>query len=218
MSAATGNGQTLLFVYGTLKAGLRNHDAHLGHLGPAARLPGEFRSVQRWPLYIIGRWRLPWLLPQTDRGEQVDGQLYRVDAVTLARIDQLELVDEAGWYTRGSLLVQSLLTPTAAALQAVTYFGCPQRFARESVHAGPLASYEAGHDRACLDPGGSLLDQPGSPDSSTTCSCRSALSHSPAGNGRQSRKPCTSSQPLAARKRSCSGSSTPSPVARKRSD
>lgn len=165
MPTSTSEDDSLLFVYGTLKAGLRNHDAHLGHLGAGARLAGDYRSVQRWPLYIIGRWRLPWLLPQVGQGEHVSGELYRVDPVTLARIDQLELVDEAGWYSRGSLLVQSLLTPAAPPLQALTYFGCPQRCAREAIHAGPLASYEPGHDRGCLDPGGSLLDRPAIPRS-----------------------------------------------------
>lgn len=158
MPTLTNEGASLLFVYGTLKAGLRNHDAHLGHVAAGARLAGDYSSVQRWPLYIIGRWRLPWLLPQAGQGEHVRGELYRVDPATLARIDQLELVDEAGWYTRGSLWVQSLLTPAAPPLQALTYFGCPQRCAREHIHAGPLTSYEPGHDLSCLDDGGPRPD------------------------------------------------------------
>lgn len=73
---------TLLFVYGTLKRGLRNHHFLAGQefLGPARTLPG-------YRLYHCG----PYPGVVADRGgPAVEGELWRVDDITLRRLDEFE--------------------------------------------------------------------------------------------------------------------------------
>lgn len=73
--------RTLLFVYGTLRAGERNHR----HLRGAA-LVGPARTPPKFRLVDLGRY--PALL---EGGEtSVVGEHYRVDDETLAALDELE--------------------------------------------------------------------------------------------------------------------------------
>lgn len=124
----------MIFVYGTLKAGFRN-----AAVNQAQRLPGRYRSIERYPLYVLGPSYLPWLSEEAGKGEQVVGELYAADAVALARMDLLEELDKPDWYRRGEIE----LAPEAggARLRALVYFGSPVRAARETVHAGPLREY-----------------------------------------------------------------------------
>ena len=76
---------TLLFVYGTLKRGMRNHAllADQEYLGPA-------RTARRYRLYDCGPY--PGLVNGPDGGAAVEGELWRVDEPTLLRLDALEEV------------------------------------------------------------------------------------------------------------------------------
>ena len=139
-------GESLLFVYGTLKHGFRN--AAINH---GRRLPGDFVTCERWPLYIIGPWRLPWLVDRVGLGERVSGQLFAVDAPTLAGMDELELVHLPGWYRRSGLRVRG--GSGGPAWSAQVYFGCAQRCQSDTVHAGPLGEYTLEHDAHCSDDG-----------------------------------------------------------------
>jgi gamma-glutamylaminecyclotransferase len=73
---------TTLFVYGTLKRGLANHHFLAGQtfLGEAVTLP-RYRLVDFGPN--------PGLL-EAGPGTAVHGELWRVDAPTLARLDAFE--------------------------------------------------------------------------------------------------------------------------------
>lgn len=131
-----------VFVYGTLKEGFANHPVNTGR-----RLSGRFCTLQKYPLFIIGRAYLPWLVHQPGAGQQVLGQVYEVSAQGLCDMDALEQVDEAGWYTRARIAVHAAGDSTRAPLQAFVYFGAAQRLQQEPVHEGPLAEFTLAHNR-----------------------------------------------------------------------
>ncbi|WP_298830685.1 gamma-glutamylcyclotransferase family protein [uncultured Piscinibacter sp.] len=133
----------LVFVYGTLKEGHRN-----AHVNAGVRVPGEFVTVERYPLYVIGAHPLPWLVDRPGQGEPVLGQLYDVDAQALQRLDALERIDEPDWYSRGKILVRPRTQPQAPPVWAMVYFGSAQRLAGEVRHAGPLAEFTLQHAAA----------------------------------------------------------------------
>ena len=136
---------TLLFVYGTLKAGFVNHHANGGE-----RLPGEYITRQRYPLVLIGRRFLPWMMLAPGEGEHVIGQLFRVQDEQLARMDELERVHEPGWYRRVTLEVRSLDQEGAddaepPSLMAQAYLGERARAQAEGIRLGPLPEYTLDH-------------------------------------------------------------------------
>lgn len=130
-----------VFVYGTLKAGFPNF-----HVNEGSRVPGEFVTVERWPLYIATADHIPWLVARAGEGEHVAGQLYEVDDRGLARMDRLERVDEpCDWYTRRPIAVRDRADPLAPPVTAFVYFGSEARLRAGPVHDGPLAEYLPQH-------------------------------------------------------------------------
>ncbi|XVJ71631.1 MAG: gamma-glutamylcyclotransferase [Rhizobacter sp.] len=129
-----------IFVYGTLKTGFPNF-----HINTGIRVPGRFVTVQRYPLYLIGPTRVPWLVSRPGEGEFVVGEVFEVDATTLAQMDVLEQIDEPLWYAREPLLVRALDDPTLPSVQVQVYFGSAERVSMETIHAGPLAEYTPAH-------------------------------------------------------------------------
>ncbi len=133
-----------VFVYGTLKEGFRNF-----HVNKGRRLPGEFITVQRHALLIVGEYWLPWLLPEAraqaaeDESHQVVGQVYEVDDAGLAEMDALEQIDEPGWYERRRIAVAPRLG--GAELQPWVYFGSRQGLAAGGKRLGPLAEFTLAH-------------------------------------------------------------------------
>lgn len=89
MPASTAPAPTLVFVYGTLKAG-----GPWNHLLKAARFVGPAETVRPMPL-VLGK--VPYLLDQ-EGGHRVRGEVYEVDARTLGALDALEGHPE--WYQR----------------------------------------------------------------------------------------------------------------------
>ena len=87
-------GETLLFVYGTLRRGGPNHPRLAG-----ARLVGEGTTVERLALFVGD---FPYLAaaPAVHR---VRGEVYAVDAALLAAIDRLE--GHPTWYERRPVAV-----------------------------------------------------------------------------------------------------------------
>lgn len=125
-----------VFVYGTLKEGFANYGINGGR-----RVPGQFRTAVRYPLFILGRKHLPWLVDQPGHGEHVLGQLFQVDDSALQKMDVLEQVDEEGWYSRKQIQVQATDDATMDLVTAFVYFGASDRVANEHIHAGPLAEF-----------------------------------------------------------------------------
>ena len=130
----------LAFVYGTLKQGHRN-----AHVNAGVRVPGEFVTVERFPLYVIGANHLPWLVASPGPGEHVLGQLYEVDDAALARLDALERITAPDWYSRAEIAVRPCDDAQAPALRAWVYFGSASRLSSEVLHLGPLAEYTHAH-------------------------------------------------------------------------
>ncbi len=136
-----------VFVYGTLKAGFRNF-----HINHGLRVPGEFITVQPHTLLIVGEFWLPWLLqaePDAGEGHAVVGQLYTVDDAGLAAMDQLEQIDEAGWYERQRIAVRARHDEKAEALQAWVYVGSRAGLAAGGRRLGPIAEFTLAHQDLC---------------------------------------------------------------------
>lgn len=124
----------LVFVYGTLKAGFRN--AHVNEGRPVGR---SWSTVRPYPLYIIGRRRLPWLLDRPGEGQPVEGEVVAVNEAGLARMDALERLDDPTWYVRRRITVVPV--DGGEPQDAWVYFGSEAGFAGATVHAGPLSAY-----------------------------------------------------------------------------
>lgn len=79
------NGPTLLFVYGTLKTGQRNHA-----LLRDQRFVAHVATAPRYRLYDLGAH--PGLVRDETNGEAVRGELWEVAACALAELDDFEEV------------------------------------------------------------------------------------------------------------------------------
>lgn len=133
---------SFVFTYGTLKEGFANFAVNDGR-----RVPGEFETVERFPLYTMGAYHIPWLVDRPGTGEHVAGQLFEVSAQGLAAMDRLECLNEPGWFTRRLISIRPCGMPANAIRAAIVYFGAHERLARDGVHAGPLRAFTEMHDQ-----------------------------------------------------------------------
>jgi gamma-glutamylcyclotransferase (GGCT)/AIG2-like uncharacterized protein YtfP len=81
-----------IFVYGSLKRGCHNFHHLAGQ-----RFLGEASTTQGYRLYDLGSY--PGMVTDVTDNEGVRGEIWEVDADTLARLDEFEGVDE-GLYRR----------------------------------------------------------------------------------------------------------------------
>lgn len=128
----------LVFVYGTLKQGFPNFVNNHG-----TRLPGDFTTVERYPLYLVGERHSPWLLNRAGDGERVTGQVFEVDSAALATMDALERITEADGYRR----VELALVPAHGVdvITAFAYLKQAEHLASSAIQAGPLPEYTQEH-------------------------------------------------------------------------
>lgn len=84
--------KSLLFVYGTLKRGCRNH-----HRLATQRFVGAAHSVAGYRLYDLGDY--PGIVPEPTATEGVVGEVWEVDEECLRELDRFEGVDD-GLYRR----------------------------------------------------------------------------------------------------------------------
>lgn len=89
---------TLIFVYGTLMQGLRNH--HL--LKDEKLICDKTHSQQKADLIVL--YDRPYMQLNSE-GVQIKGELYEVSDSALTRLDELE--DHPKWYIRKSIHVFS---------------------------------------------------------------------------------------------------------------
>ena len=127
-----------IFVFGTLKEGFPNFRVNKG-----ARVPGRYRTRERFPLYLVGERHVPWMLDRRGEGEQVVGELYDVDDATLAAMDRLERVGAPDGYVRVAIAVAG----EGAALEAFAYMKPAAQWAPDQARGGPLAEYTLEHAR-----------------------------------------------------------------------
>jgi gamma-glutamylaminecyclotransferase len=129
-----------VFVYGTLKEGFANF-----HVNRGRRVPGEFVTVERWPLFVVDPGFIPWLVQRAGEGFHVHGQVYEVDDAGLRAMDALEQVDEEGWYTRQVIRVAS--RSGGEPVEVFVYFGAASVIDAGAAVAGPLELFTADQDR-----------------------------------------------------------------------
>ena len=91
-----------IFVFGTLKEGFPNHKTNSDR-----RLPGAFRTKNRYPLYLVGERFSPWLILDEGRGHNIKGQVFLLSDKALAAMDQLERIAEPDGYRRIELIAVS---------------------------------------------------------------------------------------------------------------
>jgi len=127
---------SLVFVFGTLKEGFPNYRANAGE-----RLPGEFHTVEKYPLYLIGERYSPWLINCRGQGHHVRGQVFRVTDEALARMDLLERVSEPDGYQRVEILVELTGSKSGAAIAAYAYLKPRESMEGVSPNVGPLRVY-----------------------------------------------------------------------------
>ncbi|XP_054930213.1 putative gamma-glutamylcyclotransferase CG2811 [Dermacentor andersoni] len=109
----------LVFVYGTLKCGERNHNILNNTNNGHSTLVGQARTLKEWPLVLLSAFELPCLLPCEGVGHEVCGEVYQVDDRMLAVIDHLE------WHPRLYIRSQEdveLLSQGGGRLKAWIYF------------------------------------------------------------------------------------------------
>jgi len=135
--AAPEEPRTLVFVFGTLKAGFPNFAVNQGR-----RVGGVYRTVQPHPLVLMGDRHVPWMIDAPGSGQCVAGELYEVDAAALAAMDELEGVGRADGYHRKALQVQG---DDAAVVTAQVYMKHAEQVTHGDVRVGPLAEYTREH-------------------------------------------------------------------------
>ena len=109
-----GDAQSLLFVYGTLRRGHANHDRLAG-----SRFVGPGRTAGRHAMFVDG---FPYLAAGP-AVHHVRGEVYAVDAATLAVLDQLE--GHPTWYERRpvDVVLDAAADAAASARRATDVFG-----------------------------------------------------------------------------------------------
>lgn len=130
----------LVFVYGTLKEGFPN-----AHVNGGVRLPGGFRTRERFPMYLLGDGHVPCVVLAHGTGHHVLGEVYEVSAESLAAMDRLERFGEDIGYLRPSIEVVPTESGNPAPLVVYVYAKSPEQVASESARVGPLPEYLPEH-------------------------------------------------------------------------
>ncbi|MDM0052439.1 gamma-glutamylcyclotransferase [Variovorax sp. J22R115] len=129
-----------VFVFGTLKEGFPNSAVNTG-----VRVPGRFVTENRYPFYLVGERRSPWVLNSPGHGLHVEGQLFEVTDAGLEQMDSLERIGEPDGYERVRVPVREADAPSADTVETFIYLKNPALLRPEDVRAGPLGSYTEEH-------------------------------------------------------------------------
>ena len=90
-----------VFVYGTLKAGFRNHRLLID-----SEFIGNFKTLDR-DYVMVSLGRSPAVrVDKLEGGYQIEGEVYRVDDETLADLDRLE--GNGSFYTRKLVPIEGM--------------------------------------------------------------------------------------------------------------
>ena len=127
-----------VFVFGTLKEGFPNSGTNKG-----SRVAGEFFTINRYPLYLVGERYSPWLVLSEGEGFQVRGQVFTVDEATLGDMDRLERIHKTDGYRR--VQVQVLSESSNEEIQVFVYVKPLEQLEGMLVQLGPIAEYELEH-------------------------------------------------------------------------
>ena len=130
----------LLFVYGSLKQGFPNE-----HVNTGRRVAGEYRTHERFALYLLGPGEVPCLVSPPGAGHQVIGELYEVDDDDLRRMDRLERLGEPGGYERVEAAVERFDTSPMLQSRVFVYVRHDHSIAASTERIGPLPEYKPEH-------------------------------------------------------------------------
>lgn len=128
----------LVFVYGTLKQGFPNHPRNTGR-----RVPGDFRTLQPYPLYVVqlpNEDRAPWLMDSPGQGSPVTGQVFEVDDDQLPALDRFEEVGLPQGYVRVRIELESIAAP-GQRIASHAYVKPHHQLAECLAIEGPFAEY-----------------------------------------------------------------------------
>ena len=128
-----------VFVFGTLKRGFPLH-----HGVGAARFLGEYRTVQRFPMFVAGTWFAPMMMNEPGVGHRVIGELYELDEAQLARLDALESIGEPG-----NFRIPVEVEPIHSGAPCTGFVYMKSRALADPIHTDCLASYQ---DRRFIPP------------------------------------------------------------------
>jgi HAD superfamily hydrolase (TIGR01509 family) len=128
----------LVFVFGTLKEGFPNFAVNKGK-----RVPGAFRTLDRFPLYLVGERHVPWMLDLRGEGERVVGEVYEVDDAALAAMDALERVGHPDGYRRVAIPVEG----GGGVAEVFAYLKFAPHLVRSEARLGPIEEYTLDHAR-----------------------------------------------------------------------
>lgn len=115
-----------IFMYGTLKKGFPNHDRYM----QSAEKLGNYRTVENYPLVLIGQRYVPCMINTPGEGDHIEGELYEVDDDCLKRLDALERIKKTDGYRRLRIKVRSVEKHNAVIVEAHAYLIAP-KFAKD---------------------------------------------------------------------------------------
>ncbi|MCP3666630.1 MAG: gamma-glutamylcyclotransferase [Gammaproteobacteria bacterium] len=124
----------LVFVFGTLKRNFPN-----SHLNQGEQLPGDFRTLKPYPLYLVGDRCSPWMVNSPDQGFQVKGELYSIDKNALRALDRLERVSEDDGYKRETIMIEEITHDQP--LEAFIYLKQSYDLDTKQIKLGPIPEY-----------------------------------------------------------------------------
>lgn len=118
-----------VFVYGTLKKGESNH-----RLLKDQEFLGTYKTTPEYRMYDYGFF--PCLKEDAGHGISIEGELYKVDSLTLRRLDVLEGISTQ-MYKRDTINLEGFTEKVQAYFFLDSIRGmreCGERWARRSVH------------------------------------------------------------------------------------
>ena len=129
-----------VFVFGTLKEGFPNYKYNKG-----TRVSGEYQTKERFPLYLVGKRYVPWMVDMPCEGFNVHGQIFTVDHDAMAEMDKLECISEPDDYFKAQITVVSRDTNQEFLVYA--YIKPQAHLESADIKLGPLKAYEAEHSK-----------------------------------------------------------------------
>lgn len=122
-----------VFVFGTLKRGFALHERGMD----GATFLGRYRTAERMPMRVAGRWFAPMMIDLPGEGSFVRGELYEVDDDRLLRLDRLESVGLPGNF-RTRIHVEPLFDGEAC--EAFAFLKAPEMMT--PIHSECLEDYQ----------------------------------------------------------------------------
>lgn len=131
---------TLLFTYGSLKQGFCNQ-----HINTGERVPGNYRTRERLPFYLMGDGHVPCVILSSGTGHAVVGELYRASPEAMKGMDRLERIGEPGGYTRVAVALERIDGDAAEAVVAEMYVRLPTDVVPGEQRSEHLSEYTPAH-------------------------------------------------------------------------